>query len=99
MTLTLRQYIKVDELPAFEAVGWRVAGNFDQTSKAYYADLIIERDMDETELPRMSVVSANSLDCGEIEVIAVVDRKQQSWIMTRHVAAQLIAAMAKALSE
>lgn len=95
--MTLRQYIKAEDAAAFQAAGWRIVGSLEGTHHGFYSDLIIERDMAEDDDKRIRVVSANRLESGEVEIIAMIDHKQEAFVMSPKVAASLIAAVAKAL--
>lgn len=95
---TLRQYIKAEDAAAFQAVGWRIVGSLEGTHHGFYSDLIIERDMAEADDKRISVVSSNLLESGEVEIIAMIDKKQEALVMSRKVAAALIECLAKSLA-
>jgi hypothetical protein len=55
--------------------------------------------MTEREPKRISLVTSNPTEDGKIEVVALVNRKDEIFVMPRNVAAALIASIAKALAE
>ena len=96
MTITLHQYVRHIDVDAFLAAGWKLETPLGHPMMT--DSLLMTRDMDEHG-KRITVTTANRLPNGEIEILAIIDGKEQILVAARNVAAALSNNITRELSE